>query len=103
MLADFVLFILALNTFRDAEMPRKKTARKSRQALVQVEVVERKILLVRDQKVMLDRDLAAIYGVSTKRLNEQVKRTGSASRLISCFNSRLRRRKRFVQGLNLRP
>lgn len=55
-------------------MPRKKTARKSRQALVPVEVVERKIFLVRAQKVMLDRDLAAIYGVSTKRLNEQVKR-----------------------------
>ncbi|MBN8718205.1 MAG: ORF6N domain-containing protein [Sediminibacterium magnilacihabitans] len=33
-----------------------------------------KIYLVRGQKVMLDRDLADIYGVETKRLNEQVKR-----------------------------
>jgi hypothetical protein len=32
------------------------------------------ILLIRAQKVMLDADLAALYGVSTKRLNEQVKR-----------------------------
>lgn len=33
-----------------------------------------KIYVVRDHKVMLDRDLAALYGVTTKRLNEQVKR-----------------------------
>lgn len=32
------------------------------------------ILTIRDQKVILDADLAAIYGVKTKRLNEQVKR-----------------------------
>jgi len=31
-------------------------------------------LTIRGQKVILDYDLAAIYGVSTKRLNEQVKR-----------------------------
>ncbi len=32
------------------------------------------ILLIRGKKVMLDADLAQLYGVSTKRLNEQVKR-----------------------------
>ncbi len=32
------------------------------------------ILTIRSQKVLLDADLAAIYGVPTKRLNEQVKR-----------------------------
>ena len=32
------------------------------------------ILTIRDQKVLLDADLAAIYGVPTKRLNEQIKR-----------------------------
>ena len=32
------------------------------------------ILVIRGQKVMLDADLAALYGVPTKRLNEQVKR-----------------------------
>ncbi len=36
--------------------------------------VENRILHVRDQKVMLDADLAELYGVSTKRLNEQAKR-----------------------------
>ena len=30
--------------------------------------------MIRGQKVMMDRDLAGLYGVSTKRLNEQVKR-----------------------------
>jgi hypothetical protein len=33
-----------------------------------------KILVVREQRVLLDADLAALYGVNTKRLNEQVKR-----------------------------
>ncbi len=38
------------------------------------EVVINKILLIRNEKVMSDRDLAELYGVTTKRLNEQVKR-----------------------------
>ncbi|MGI4727418.1 MAG: ORF6N domain-containing protein, partial [Janthinobacterium lividum] len=33
-----------------------------------------KIYQIRNQKVMLDEDLAELYGVETKRLNEQVKR-----------------------------
>lgn len=36
--------------------------------------LERRIWLIRGQRVMLDRDLAEIYHVSTGRLNEQVKR-----------------------------
>ena len=36
--------------------------------------IENKILMIRGQQVMLDRDLAELYGVETKRLNEQVKR-----------------------------
>ena len=44
------------------------------QAIVPVERIESRILLIRGQKVMLDSDLAELYGVSTKRLNEQVKR-----------------------------
>ena len=37
-------------------------------------IVEKRILLIRGQRVMLDTDLAGLYGVTTKRLNEQVKR-----------------------------
>ncbi len=36
--------------------------------------VENKILLIRGQKVMLDRDLAMLYGVETRMLNQAVKR-----------------------------
>lgn len=43
-------------------------------ALIPLERVERKILLIRGQKVLLDSDLADLYGVTTKRLNEQVRR-----------------------------
>lgn len=38
------------------------------------EVLMNKIYVIRGQKVMLDRDLAELYGVETKRLKEQVKR-----------------------------
>jgi hypothetical protein len=38
------------------------------------ENIESRILTIRGQKVILDADLALIYGVPTKRLNEQVKR-----------------------------
>lgn len=36
--------------------------------------IENKIVVLRGVQVMIDRDIAAIYGVETKRLNEQVKR-----------------------------
>lgn len=38
------------------------------------ETIEQRICIVRGPKVMFDRDLAALYGVPTSRLNEQVKR-----------------------------
>jgi len=46
----------------------------AKEELIPVERIERAILLIRGQKVMLDRDLAELYEVSTKRLNEQVRR-----------------------------
>jgi len=36
--------------------------------------IQRKIYTIRNNQVMLDSDLAAFYGVETRRLNEQVKR-----------------------------
>ncbi len=38
------------------------------------EIITNKIFLIRDQKVMIDRDLAELYGVETKYLKRQVKR-----------------------------
>ena len=45
-----------------------------RRALVPVERITQAILVLRSQRVILDSDLAAIYGVTTGRLNEAVKR-----------------------------
>jgi hypothetical protein len=39
--------------------------------------ISQRILLIRGQRVMLDSDLAVLYGVATRRLNEQVKRNRS--------------------------
>ena len=44
------------------------------QLLVPIEHIAQTILLIRNQKVLLDADLAELYGVITKRFNEQVKR-----------------------------
>ncbi len=43
-------------------------------AVIPIERIVDKIYLIRSQKVMLDADLAILYSVPTKRLNEQVKR-----------------------------
>ncbi len=42
--------------------------------IVSVEIIATKILEIRGKKVMLDRDLARLYGVATKNLNKAVKR-----------------------------
>jgi hypothetical protein len=42
--------------------------------LLAVELIERKIYVLRGQKIMLDRDLAKLYGVDTRTLNQAVRR-----------------------------
>ena len=42
--------------------------------LIQPEQIQQAILFIRGQRVMLDRDLAALYGVETKNLNKAVRR-----------------------------
>jgi len=42
--------------------------------LIPTERIEQAIFLIRGQRVILDDDLSRLYGVTTKRLNEQVKR-----------------------------
>lgn len=58
-----------------------------KESLVPIERIEGKILLIRGQRVMLDADLAELYGVPTKRLNEQVKR--NADRFPADFTFQL--------------
>ncbi len=43
-------------------------------SLIPVERIEKAIYLIRGERVMLDRDLATLYGVSTKAFNQAVKR-----------------------------
>src|SRR5216684_3399225 len=49
-------------------------ASESRSSVVPIERIESRILLVRGYKVLLDADLAALYSVETRVLNQAVKR-----------------------------
>ncbi len=60
-------------------MPHKKKLIISSLA-VSVQLIERRIYLFRGHKVMIDVDLAELYGVPTHRLNEQVKRNRKRGR-----------------------
>uniref|UniRef100_F4C9T6 KilA-N, DNA-binding domain n=1 Tax=Sphingobacterium sp. (strain 21) TaxID=743722 RepID=F4C9T6_SPHS2 len=51
-----------------------KSGTKNSTSMIPDEVVISKIYLIREQKVMLDNDLAELYGVETRRLKEQVRR-----------------------------
>jgi phage regulator Rha-like protein len=55
-----------LNIFQETDMQSRK--------IVPQQLIESKILVIRGKKVMLDRDLAVLYGVETKILNRAVKR-----------------------------
>jgi hypothetical protein len=57
--------------------------------IVAQEILESKILIIRGHKVMLDRDLAALYGVETRALNQAVRR--NISRFPDDFMLTLRR------------
>ena len=41
--------------------------------MVSLEIVENRLIEIRNKKVLLDRDVAALYGIETKRINEAVK------------------------------
>ncbi|MBI5857116.1 MAG: ORF6N domain-containing protein [Sphingobacteriales bacterium] len=49
-------------------------AKKNIAKYVPAEIIVSKIFVIKEQKVMLDYDVAFLYGVTTKRMNEQVKR-----------------------------
>lgn len=62
--------------------------------IILAEIIEQKIYMIRNQKVMLDSDLAKLYGVTTFRLNEQVKR--NKKRFPEDFMFRLTREENIV-------
>ena len=82
MLLNMVMFKVTICDFRkmNINMTDKIEKKESSELttasdqLVGVDNIEPLIKIIRGQQVMLDRDLATLYGVETKRLNEQVKR-----------------------------
>jgi hypothetical protein len=59
----------------DTDMPPcQKTGMARSQHIIPLETIERCIYVIRGQKIMLDSGRADLYGVTTSRLNEQVKR-----------------------------
>ena len=60
--------------FRKKDLTPKYSVMAATKTLIPAERIERAILLIRGHKVMLDSNLAMLYGVTTSRLNEQVKR-----------------------------
>jgi hypothetical protein len=60
-------------------------------ALVPVEQIARTILFLRGEKVLLDSDLAKLYGVATKNVNKAVQRNRSRFQATSCFDLPRRR------------
>lgn len=56
-------------------LPKNKRDRfREMSKIILLERIQNRIYTIHERKVMLDSDLAALYGVTTKRLNEQVKR-----------------------------
>ena len=45
-----------------------------KKSIIPIELIRQAILILRGQKVILDRDLASLYGVPTKALKQAVKR-----------------------------
>ena len=59
-------------------------AKTQRTAPVSVEHIAQSILVFRGHKVLLDAELAALYGVSTARLNQQVRPPAATSKSPTC-------------------
>ena len=70
----------------------------SKTDLISSEKIEKAIYVIRGEKVMLDRDLAELYQVQTKALNQAARRNPERFPLISCSNFQ----KKVGEALNLK-
>lgn len=77
----------AAHAIRSTHDALQDTSDQRRATVFPIAHVQSKILLIRRQKVILDSDLAELYGVATSRQNEQVKR--NIERFPSDFAFRL--------------
>lgn len=64
----------ALPHYSYRTMPTKSTKKAQKAESISLDVIERRILALRGHSVMFDRDLAMLYGVETRTLNQAVKR-----------------------------
>jgi hypothetical protein len=55
-------------------MPAKSNRKVQKAEVISLDVIERRIVSLRGHRVMVDRDLATLYGVETRTLNQAVKR-----------------------------
>lgn len=69
-------------------------------AIVKVDTIQQRILLIRGEKVIIDADLAEVYGVTTKALNKAVRR--NADRFPSDFMFRLTKKEKQEVVTNVR-
>jgi hypothetical protein len=72
-------------------MPKKKIGSPAENLPIPVEIIERRIYLIRGQKVMLDADLAELYQVETRALIQAVKR--NSDRFPQDFSFQLTKKK----------
>jgi len=78
-----------------SNMPAKPTRKTQKAEVMSLDLIERRIVALRGHRVMLDRDLAALYGVETRTLNQAVKR--NLDRFPSDFMFRLTPKEAAVQ------
>ena len=70
-------------------------------SVIPEEIILKKIYLIRDRKVMLDMDLAALYGIATKQFKRAVRRNIERFPKILCLNLRVRNFR--IGGASLAP
>jgi hypothetical protein len=74
-------------------MSKPKTFKVAKCDFERTSSIQQQIFVIRGHRVMVDSDLANLYGVTTKRLNEQPNATLVGSRKTSRFASPLQRQK----------
>lgn len=79
--------IVGINSYRIGEVERLMNLTRREQQEVLSEMIKRRIRIFRGKKVILDRELAELYGISTKVLNQTVSR--NADRFTMTFMFKL--------------
>ncbi|WP_407897165.1 ORF6N domain-containing protein [Ferrigenium sp. UT5] len=71
--------------------------------IIAIESVAQRILVLRGKKVMVDADLAELYGVPTKALNQAVHRNLERFPAVLCFSLHKKKKSRWSQIVTTSP